>query len=351
MIHRILCVLTCWTMASGLCHGQATFELTPHWNADRNDNLFEDGEINDWDEKNHPVGWDEISAFESGVALKKGNSAGFVLACPADGSEAYVATTIDLPDDTKYVTLLARMRGKNRILGKSKDAGAGMVYTLENDDGRKLKLPKVVMDPEHASVGGWKSYRSTVAVFPGYTKLNIRASIVDAEGLFELDSVLVMSSKPDFQAPEKMQQLRSAIVKDDAEAVKELIEETPELLNLRDGIGPWGNPTPLIIAATYNAKNVAKELVRMGADLEASDDSWDRTPLGVCSNSGRPEIAKTLIDAGAKTSSGGVKTREYARIATAAKHRYTDARVRDYDKILEYLRAAQANPTTAGTNE
>ena len=51
----------------------------------------------------------------------------------------------------------------------------------------------------------------------------------------------------------------------------------------------------------------------MGADLEASEDSWDKTPLGICCVSGRAEIAKTLIDAGAKTTSGGVKKREYSR--------------------------------------
>ena len=352
MIRRILCTFSCWMMALGLCNGQTAFESTPHWNADRRENLFKHGEINEWDEKDVPIGWDEISAFETGLAITKKNYAGsMILTCPADRSETSVATTINLPEDTKYVTILARMRGPKIVLGKSKDAGAGMVYTLEADDGRKLKLPLVGADPEHGSLGGWKAYRSTIGIFPGYSKLNIRATIVDADGFLEVDSVLVMSSKPDFQAPEKMALLRSAIQADDAAAAKELIEESPELLELRDGIGPWGNPTPLVTAASYNAKNVAKELVRLGADLEASDDSWDKTPLGVCCVRGRPEIAKILIDAGAKTSSGGAVTREYERIASAAKSQYGLSRTEDYDQILDLISSAQAKESQIQTKE
>ena len=68
MIRRMVYTLTCWMMILGLCHGQGTFEPTPHWNADRRDNLFKDGEIVEWDENNYPVGWDDVTAFESGRA-------------------------------------------------------------------------------------------------------------------------------------------------------------------------------------------------------------------------------------------------------------------------------------------
>ena len=346
MVSRILCTFACWIILLGPCLGQGVFESTPHWNADRNDNFFKDGEIVAWDDAGVPVGWDDTSAFESGDAYSKQNYAGTMgVTCPTIGSETSVATTIDLPDDAKFVTILARLRSVRIVPRKSKNAGAGMVYTLKTDDGKKLEFPRVETDPDIGPLRGWKAYRSTFAVPPGFTKLNIRATNVDSEGFLEVDSVLVMSSKPEFQAPEKLAMLRTAIRKDDAVAAKALIEETPELLKLRDGNGPWTNPPPLVIATVYNAKAVAKELVQLGADLEASEDSWDKTPLGICCVQGRAEIAKTLIDAGAKTTSGGVKKREYTRLATSAKMQSRPEQAVEYEKILKLISAAQAKKT------
>ena len=341
MVLQTLYTFAFWTMMLSLCYGQGLFESTPHWNADRNDNFLKDGEIVAWDEQGVPLGWSDNSAFKAGHATSKQNYAGtMVLTCPT-GGETSVATTIDLPGDAEFVTIIARMRDPKIVLGESETAGAGMVYTLETDDGKKVKFPRVEPDPNYGSLGSWKAYRSTIKIPSGFTKLELRATIVDSEGFLEVDSVLVVSSKPDFQAPEKLKLLREAMRSDDVETAKTLIKETPELLELRDGKGPWTNPTPLVTAAVYNAKAVAKELVQLGADLEASEDSWDKTPLGICCVAGQAEIAKTLIDAGAKTSSGGIKKREYARLATNAKKKCSPERAADYDKILELI--SQAN--------
>ena len=255
MVSRILCTLACWILTMGACFGQGAFESTPHWNANRDDNCFKGGEIVAWDKAGAPVGWDDTSAFKSGEATSKQNYAGTMkLTSPTVGGETSVATTIDLPNDAKFITIMTRMRKVRFVPRKSKNAGAGMIYTLETDDGKKLEFPRVEPDPKITSFGNWKAYRSTIKIPANFTKLNIRATIVDSEGFFEVDSVLVMSSKPEFQAPEKMATLRTAIREDDAETVKALIEDTPELLKLRDGNGPWTNPPPLVIAAVYNAK-------------------------------------------------------------------------------------------------
>ena len=338
MVRQTLYTFAFWTMLLSICYGQGSFESTPHWNADRNDNFFEDGKIVAWDDQGVPLGWDENAAFKAGHATSKRNYAGtMVLTCPTVGGETSVATTIDLPRDAKYVTIIARMRDPKIVPRESETAGAGMVYTLKTDDEKKVTFPRVEPDPSYGSLGSWKAYRSTIKIPSGFTKLELRATIVDSEGFLEVDSVLVVSSKPDFQAPEKLEMLRTAIKNDDAKAAKKLLKETPELLELRDGKGPWTNPTPLVTAAVYNAKAVAKELVQLGADLEASEDSWDKTPLGICCVQGRVEIAKTLIDGGAKTSSGGVKKREYARLATNGKKQSSPERAADYDKILELI--------------
>jgi hypothetical protein len=324
---------------SGLCYGQAKFELTTHWNTDRSDNFFLYGELTQLDERRFPVGWDDVSAFESGNAVTLDNPKGVIqLTCPDDGSETSVSTTIELPKRIKFVTILTRMRGPTIDLGESDRAGAGMIFTLEMKDGKQRAFPRVEPYYKYGSLGGWKTYRSTMRVLPGYTKLNIRAVVEDAKGSFELDRILVLPSTPSDQVTaEQIQQLRLAIRSDDGPAVTKLIEATPELLEIRDG--SMENGTPLICAAWYNSKIVAKELVRLGANLEASDESWENTPLAWCCWWGNAEVAEILIDAGAKT-------KHYANMAASSKtnNRSPRGKPEDFDRIVERIHAAQQEP-------
>lgn len=291
-----------WIVSSLLCYGQARFETKPHWNADQIDNVYQDPELIRYDRQGYPTGWSETATFESGLAVvnlevPKGS---IRLTCPKDGGVTSVSTTIDLPKRVRYVTILTRMRGPSIELGESETSGAGMVYTLVNRSGKLREYPRVEPIYKYGSLRSWKTYRSTIRVLPGYQQLKVSAMIEDAKGFFEIDRLLVVPSEPDFQpTDEQIQQLRTAVSEDDAAAITKLVSEAPELVDWRDG--SYENGTPLIHASWHNSAKVAEELLRLGANPEAYDDSWKNRPLDWCSYLGCVEVAEVLINAGAKT--------------------------------------------------
>jgi len=336
---RVLPVMVFWAIVSQPCFGQTQYEQTPHWNADPNKNLYKHAELKTLDARGLPVGWGDVSTFDSGRALVKDPSMGVIqLTCKEDGGKTAVSTTIDLPEQVRFVTVLTRMRGPTVKPGESNDAGAGMVYMLETKSGEMQEFPRVEPIYRYGSLGGWKTYRTTMRVLPGYVKLNIRAEIEDAKGSFEIDRVLVVASEPGYQATaDERERLMATIQKDDDVEIAKLMEEQPGLLEFRDGT--MENGTPLIFAAWSNSVKVTKELVRLGADMEASDESWQNTPLAWCCWWGNPEVAEVLIKAGAKT-------KQYAKMAASSKtsNRSPRGAPKDFDRIVELIEAAQAAP-------
>jgi len=276
------------------------------------------------------------ATFEDlGTAVLLGDSKGIQLKCSAKGDPTSVATSIELPKETEFVTFLTRMRGPKIKLGKTEKAGAGMVYSLIAKDDQRRQLPRVEPIYKYGSLGGWKTYRSTVRVLPGEQQLNIRAEIVDAEGEFEVRYVLVIASKPDFRGdPEQLQKLFIAVKEDDRNTVAKLIEKNPKLLEARNG--SLENGTPLIWASWYNAKSVAQELIQAGADLEACDESWQNTPLAWCCWWGNLEVAEVLVEAGAKTEN-------FAQRAASSKRKNRRPRgtMKDFDAIVKLISDAQ----------
>lgn len=332
---RLTLALGLCSLLSSLSYGQSAFEDPPHWGADQKDNFFEHGEFKELSEKGVPIGWDK-AGFESGDVVALKNSKGTIkLKCPKDGSETSVSTNIVLPMEAEFVTILTRMRGPTIELGKTEKAGAGMEYSLIDEEGTERKFPLVMPLFNYGSLGGWKTYRSTLRIIPGELKLNLRAVIVDAKGDFEVDRVLVMVSKPGFQPEqEKLDKLLLAIQKDDRVTVAGMIAKTPELLEVRNG--HMENGTPLIWASWYNARNVAEELLQAGADMEVSDESWQNTPLAWCCWWGNQEVAEVLIRAGAKT-------KNYAQMAANSKRKNKSPRgkMEDFDKIVKLIEEAE----------
>ena len=329
MVSGLACSVTC-----SIAYGQASFEEPPHWNAKRHANFFQYGELTELSEKRVPVGWDDVQAFELGNAKMLKNTKGIMqLKCADDGGETSVSTTIELPKGIEFVTILTRMRGPTVVKGDSKAAGAGMVFSLAKNDAEKRSFPRLEPFYDYGSLGGWKTYRVTARVMPGENKLNVQASIVDSKGTLQLDRVLVVSSKRGFQATaDQKKRLMEAIRTDDAVDIERLLFKTPKLLEFRDGTAE--NGTPLIHAAFYNAPKVASILVKRGADLEASDESWQNTPLAWCCWWGNAEVAEILIDAGAET-------KNFAKMAAIRNNPRPRGTPEDFDRIVELIEAAK----------
>ena len=329
-------------ISAGSALGQIAFELEPHWNTDLRDNLFREGELRQRDDHGFPVGWNDVSAFESGDAIMLEKPQGIAqLKCPAVSEsgqvvgETSISATIGLPERIKFVTILSRMRGPTIELGTSDRTGAGMVYGLVRRDGTLRELPRVEPIYKFGSLGGWKTYRSTARVLPGEKQLVVRATIVDAKGEFEVDRVIVLKSQPGYAAdPAQVEELRRAIASDDVDTVRELIKATPELLEFRNGTAD--NGTPLILASWYNSANVAKQLAMLGANLEASDESWSNTPLAWCCWWGNAETAEVLINAGANL-------KQFETMAQNCKqnNKHPRGTIEDFDKITQLVLEAK----------
>jgi len=338
----VLWIAALWISLSSSLFGQFGFEETPHWNANRNDNFFQYGELKELDERGHPIGWECVAAFESGHGVALPDAKGIIqLTCPPRAAETSITATIDLPDGIKFVTILTRMRGPTVTPGEASDAGAGMIYSFVRGDRTLRDLPRVEPIYRYGSLGGWKTYRSTARVLPGEKKLVVRASIVDAKGAFEVDRVLVLASQPGYDASEdQINRLRRAIAEDDATAIENLIEETPELLEFRNG--QMENGTPLILASSYNSHHVVKKLADMGADLEASDESWGNTPLAWCCWWGNADVAEVLVAAGAET-------KHFATMAESSKSSNPRPRgtIEDFDRIIQCIEDAKKNAASS----
>jgi ankyrin repeat protein len=152
---------------------------------------------------------------------------------------------------------------------------------------------------------------------------------IDREGGFRVKKLLIVACGVLWLALWlRPQEIFEAFRKDDVQAVKALVEKTPDLVNARDNNGDtplhyaaYGgdaalinflihkgakleaqdarHQTPLHLAATYDRAAAVAALLRKGAGTETRDD-YGRTPLVVCARErGGAETARILIEGGA----------------------------------------------------
>lgn len=85
---------------------------------------------------------------------------------------------------------------------------------------------------------------------------------------------------------------------------------------------------------------MAKELAKLGANLEASDESWGNTPLAWCCWWGNAETAEVLINAGADL-------KQFDRMAKNCKtnNKHPRGTMEDFDRIIQLV--VEAKKTAA----
>jgi ankyrin repeat protein len=85
--------------------------------------------------------------------------------------------------------------------------------------------------------------------------------------------------------------------KGDLEALKDLLESDPSLLNARDKDGS----TALHCATWKDNRDVVVFLLGAGADINAhnENDHWGTTPLHAAAHANHTAVAQLLLDAGA----------------------------------------------------
>lgn len=332
---RIFLFLVCWMMSIVVCQGQSELETRPHWNADPKGNINPNSQLRLLDYQRIPIGWKDEETFLSGNAVALPVHKGVIaLTCPDAGGETSVSTTIDVPAKATHLTIVTRMRSVDFQATETASPDAGIVFMLSTQDGKSQTFPTVRPIHGYGSLGGWKAYRSTIQVPPDSSELNVRAFIADAKGSFEVDDLKVIPSQPGFEiTDEQRMEFQAAIKNDDSDVVARLVQQHPPLLEFRDGI--MENGTPLIVAACSNSAEVAKALIRLGADLEAFDETWGNTPLAWCCWFANLETAKILIEAGADT-----QKFQNRSIPGSKRNFNSSKKTAQFNQIVELIRAA-----------
>ena len=91
--------------------------------------------------------------------------------------------------------------------------------------------------------------------------------------------------------------IHAAVISNDLEVVRQHIEAGTDI-NVKE---PFSGSTPLISAATFDKKKIAKELIDAGADLSITNNDGS-TPLHTAAFFCRVEIVQLLLDANADKS-------------------------------------------------
>ncbi len=307
-------------------------EFVPtHWNVELHDDILRVGR---WTSlKGRPKGWDDTSAVDAGKAFVSRPGGMLTLVSSQHGGNLQISTTIDIPHGTEYLTFLVRLRGPEIEQGKSEDSGAGVTFAVIDANGTKRVMPRI--DVSYKGYRNWYSHLRTVEVDRRDRLLNVKVSLVDASGDLDIDDILVIPSHGDDEMSDwERGALSQAIREDDVEAVRELILESPELLETR--FGRADNGTPLTVAAWHDSARVAEALIELGADIEAEDHNWHNTPLRWCCWWGNSKVAKVLVDAGARTAGA-------SRMAQSSKDNNPSPRGQpeDFDRISEVIAAAE----------
>ena len=90
--------------------------------------------------------------------------------------------------------------------------------------------------------------------------------------------------------------LANAIESGEAQAVEQLLQQKPDLVNSKD----W-TPPPLHCAVLWNQPQIAELLLDSGADLEMRDPDRQTTPLRYAILYGKTDVIPVLLARGANT--------------------------------------------------
>jgi len=101
--------------------------------------------------------------------------------------------------------------------------------------------------------------------------------------------------------PDRVRDIQNATQKGDADAVRDMLSENPELANSEFILDDYSGGTPLHTAVARNHANVVKTLLAGGADPMARNRSGV-TPLHVAATAGYVDIIRLLVSSGSNAS-------------------------------------------------
>jgi ankyrin repeat protein len=135
------------------------------------------------------------------------------------------------------------------------------------------------------------------------------------------------------------QEVYSAVASGDGARLREHLETRPESVHEHDRDGC----TPLLVAARDGHLEAVKVLVERGADIEARDPLYKRSPLAWATFHAHPDVAEFLLKNGADANASDAYGNTPLKTATMGRQGAWDEWVscspHDYETLVGLLRA------------
>ena len=140
----------------------------------------------------------------------------------------------------------------------------------------------------------------------------------------------------------KVTNLHSTVKHGDLTGIKGLLDENRELANSRSETDARGT-YPLHVAAEFGQADVARLLLKYGADVGLLDSENDAIALGWAAFFGRPNVVAVLLEAGSEPSQRnkhGLTPLGCAVGGTQGKwKKFSDATLEDWQRAVDIIRA------------
>ncbi|MFK8111935.1 MAG: hypothetical protein AB8B91_07020, partial [Rubripirellula sp.] len=313
----------------------SAYENQAHWNVSLEDDILKVGSFQRDDEDGRPYGWDELSAFDDGLGRLQPRGNGSVTISTTDSDRSTgISTTIEIPQDTEYLTFVARLRGPTLAASAGPLAESGVSFGLIDGDGKERVFRR--LQPSYKGYRSWLVKSGTARVLPGETHVRVKIDIANMVGGLEVDDIRVIPSSVEKEATSaQLASLKTALRTDDANLIEQLIQADPKMLELRSGDSD--NGTPLTRTAWVGAPRVAAKLLELGAEIEAKDWNWGNSPLRWCGWWGTDKVAEVLLKAGAEIGNTG-RAAQASKTSNGSRTR-PDA---DFDRVTELVEQYEA---------
>jgi hypothetical protein len=308
--------------------------------ADPARNVFAAGAVLTQTADGRPKGWDDPGAFDTGHA--RFDADGTLEVDNTDGADT-MSLRAFLALDPKWKLLAVGSRIRSKGLQNASNR-AGVRLTFQDKDHQEVRGAGDLIDATlKGTYQGWKAKMTSLAVPASAATLVISVEVSKATGKVFVQRVIVAPIDPAAEPPPAaVTALHRAIKRNDAVAVRKMIEADPRLLESRNMDYDCG--TPLMGTAWTGSADAMLTLLNLGADMHAVDQNWSWPMVNWACFWCHSQALAVLTEHGATTEA---LPSELVGIAQEGKRRHatiTDKELQDTIDVINKIPTTQPAP-------
>jgi hypothetical protein len=309
--------------------------------ADPEHNVFTAGASIEATADGRPTGWDDPAAFDTGHASI---ADGTLVVDNADGA-ANMRVRGFLPLDPAWKVIAVGTRIRSEGL-QNATGRAGVRLTFQDKDHNDIRNAGDLIDATLKGIyQGWKVKMASLPVPPSAATLVVSVEVAQTAGKVYVQRVIVTPIDPAKEAPPaQVVALHKAIKRNDAAAVRKMIEADHRLLESRNMDYDCGSP--LMGTAWTGSADVALTLLNLGAEIHTTDQNWDWPPINWACFWCHAQALAVLSEHGATTDATAKALRA---IAQEGKKRHPNTPDADVQATLDAIGKLSTTQPAAAT--